>query len=362
MKLFSKNQPQEESHHKRSIESVLREEQKAAGQLVLNIEGNDGERKLPEELVLEESGGSAQERLLTDLKKLLDDEDGAKPNELRFSIEGETPAAEETPAEPVADERSEPDVKEEPAAEETPAEQVTEEESEPDVKEEPAAEETPAEPVAEEKSEPAVNEEPAAEETPDEPIAEEKTEPDTNEGPAAEETDDGKTEETADSGSPEPDEKPEEEKPEDEPLPAVTFEDVAEAIGASKDKTARTPIDDDTLLAEIYALIGEPAKRRTPAPGPAKPETAETPETPDAEILTEQKPPLRDIAAAPAGETPQAPVHIDSGSPYDEIDYIEQEEAGAPGWLKGAFLLLLSLLLGGMTLYAVASDVIGKIF
>ncbi len=41
---------------------------------------------------------------------------------------------------------------------------------------------------------------------------------------------------------------------------------------------------------------------------------------------------------------------------------MEADTLGVPGWLKGAFILLLSLLLCAMTFYAVASDVIGEIF
>jgi hypothetical protein len=41
---------------------------------------------------------------------------------------------------------------------------------------------------------------------------------------------------------------------------------------------------------------------------------------------------------------------------------LEDDEVGVPGWLKGAFLLLIALLLSAMTFYAVATDVIGKVF
>ena len=40
----------------------------------------------------------------------------------------------------------------------------------------------------------------------------------------------------------------------------------------------------------------------------------------------------------------------------------EENASGTPGWLKGAFILLISLMLSAMTFYAVASDLLGKIF
>ena len=50
----------------------------------------------------------------------------------------------------------------------------------------------------------------------------------------------------------------------------------------------------------------------------------------------------------------------------DQFDETELEEYpdthGAPGWIKGIFLLLVSLLLSGMTFYAVGTDLFGKLF
>ena len=49
-------------------------------------------------------------------------------------------------------------------------------------------------------------------------------------------------------------------------------------------------------------------------------------------------------------------------APEEFEEVLEDDSTGVPGWLKGVFLLLISLLLSAMTFYAVASDVIGKIF
>ena len=48
--------------------------------------------------------------------------------------------------------------------------------------------------------------------------------------------------------------------------------------------------------------------------------------------------------------------------PEEYEDVTEEDGSGVPGWLKGLFILVISLLLGAMTFYAVASDVIGEIF
>ena len=49
-------------------------------------------------------------------------------------------------------------------------------------------------------------------------------------------------------------------------------------------------------------------------------------------------------------------------APEEFEEVLEDDSTGVPGWLKGVFLLLISLLLSAMTFYAVASDVIGEIF
>ncbi len=142
-------------------------------------------------------------------------------------------------------------------------------------------------------------------------------------------------------------------------LTRVSYASVAEAaLGAHADpeKKTRAPIDDDTLLAELYALIGE-TPARTPDETPAAPR--KKPE--------QKKAPLK-VAPAEEAEEPQtapalkhAIVEVDR--PESQVDLeAEEEMGGAPGWLKGAFLLLLSLLLSGMTFYAIATDLFGKLF
>lgn len=135
-----------------------------------------------------------------------------------------------------------------------------------------------------------------------------------------------------------------EEAPKEEKLSSVSYASVAQAmVNAKKEPTGRfdrDAMDDDTLLAELYALIGDrntkkpAAEKETPAPVQTKP----TPR-PAARITPET------LQAAP-----------------EEFIEVEEDTSGVPGWLKGVFILLISLLLSAMTFYAVASDVIGKIF
>ncbi len=136
------------------------------------------------------------------------------------------------------------------------------------------------------------------------------------------------------------------EKPEEEQtLSAVSYASMAQAVvNAKKEPTgrfSRDAIDDDTLLAELYALIGDPTPKKAPV-------TAESPEP-------------ETVQPAPA---PRPVTRITQEALQDAPDYVELEEdnSGVPGWLKGAFILLISLLLSAMTFYAVATDVIGKIF
>ena len=115
-------------------------------------------------------------------------------------------------------------------------------------------------------------------------------------------------------------------------------------VNAKKEPTgrfSRDAIDDDTLLAELYALIGD----TTPKKAPVSPE----PPAPEA------------VQPAPI---PRPVTRITQEALQDAPDTVELEEdnSGTPGWLKGAFILLISLLLSAMTLYAVATDVVGKIF
>ena len=135
------------------------------------------------------------------------------------------------------------------------------------------------------------------------------------------------------------------EQPEEQTLSAVSYESMAQAVvNAKKEPTgrfSRDAIDDDTLLAELYALIGDTTPKKAPvAPEPPEPET---------------------VQPAPI---PRPITRITQEALQDAPDTVELEEdnSGTPGWLKGAFILLISLLLSAMTLYAVATDVVGKIF
>ncbi len=135
------------------------------------------------------------------------------------------------------------------------------------------------------------------------------------------------------------------EQPEEQTLSAVSYESMAQAVvNAKKEPTgrfSRDAIDDDTLLAELYALIGD----TTPKKAPVSPE----PPAPEA------------VQPAPI---PRPVTRITQEALQDAPETVELEEdnSGTPGWLKGAFILLISLLLSAMTLYAVATDVVGKIF
>ena len=143
-------------------------------------------------------------------------------------------------------------------------------------------------------------------------------------------------------------------KPE-EPLAAVSYESVAQAVeeaqkapGASE---TREYIDDETLLAELYALIGDSDKDSKPAAPVSK--------------LPEEKASDEELPAPEPREPKPMPIlnqeELEATVEEEEL-LLEEDPTGAPGWLKGAFLLLVSLLLSAMTFYAVASDVMGKVF
>ena len=139
----------------------------------------------------------------------------------------------------------------------------------------------------------------------------------------------------------------EKEKPEavKKPANAVSYASMAEAVvNAKKESTgrfSRDAVDDDTLLQELYALIGDGSQPKTAKRGeehttprpvqPVRPAARLTPE---------------DLQAAP--------------EIYEDV--LEEDAGGVSGWLKGSFILLISLLLSAMTFYAVASDLLGKIF
>ncbi len=135
--------------------------------------------------------------------------------------------------------------------------------------------------------------------------------------------------------------------PKPEPLASVSYASVAEAVeSAKKDPTgrfARDAVDDETLLSELYALIGESPKPKAAQ----KPAAGEKPVS---------KPVARPLARITAQDLQQ---EVEEEALY-EIP--EENASGTPGWLKGAFILLISLMLSAMTFYAVASDLLGKIF
>ncbi len=135
-----------------------------------------------------------------------------------------------------------------------------------------------------------------------------------------------------------------------EPLSAVSYASMAHAVQeAKKEPTgrfSRDAVDDETLLAELHALIGDtepskPAQSRTSSPFAASRKSSVTPEP-------------RPVARI----TPDALKNV----PEDYEEVMEADTMGVPGWVKGIFILLISLLLGAMTFYAVASDVLGKVF
>ncbi len=163
--------------------------------------------------------------------------------------------------------------------------------------------------------------------------------------------------------------------------PSVTYASMAEAMEKSGMKSPDAPsrkersaIDDETLLAEIYALMGDAPKlrpatapaARTPA-APASPAAPGVPVVPAAAKDRPAPPPARPRPVLPEDANDQEfrpnPARFERETvrqprPVEPIE----DGRGAPGWLKGIFLLLISTLLSGMTIYAVATDIIGNIF
>ena len=155
----------------------------------------------------------------------------------------------------------------------------------------------------------------------------------------------------------------------------MTYASMAEAmkqstqsIPTSPTRKSRSAVDDETLLAEIYALMGDtPPKSAAAKQPPRAPKTA----APKPEEGTDQEAsPLRISANLNQDRSEEAPIQpqpLDQGRQAPEEDEDDEipvrvEEQGAPGWLKGVFLLLISAVLSGMTMYAVAADVLGKFF
>lgn len=139
--------------------------------------------------------------------------------------------------------------------------------------------------------------------------------------------------------------------------------------------------EDDQLLKELYALMGdipkepekpappakqpEPAKPEEKTPAPAAPSAQEAPEQPAEKPAPVEKPaPAAESMAKtqPVPKLPEQEPDVRSRAAVQE-DWEElPNERSAPGWLKGTFLFLISLVLCGMTLYAVAADVLGPLF
>lgn len=163
------------------------------------------------------------------------------------------------------------------------------------------------------------------------------------------------------------------------PTPSVTYASMAEAIEQSGKKSADPTtrrqgrdIDDETLLAEIYALMGETPRKRT------EQTTFSTTSIPDVGAAPVSDRPAPEAQPAPmprpaANPTPAAadptyrPAPVvyggqESAPTVRASEPIELESGGVPGWVKGIFLFLISLLLSGMTFYAIATDLFGKVF
>ena len=163
------------------------------------------------------------------------------------------------------------------------------------------------------------------------------------------------------------------------PTPSVTYASMAEAIEQSGKKVADPTtrrqgrdIDDETLLAEIYALMGETPRKRSDQSAfstTSIPDVGATPVS-DRPAPEAQPAPMPRPAANPNPDAADpayrsAPIVYggqDSAPAVRAIDPIELESGGVPGWVKGIFLFLITLLLSGMTFYAIATDLFGKVF
>ncbi len=130
----------------------------------------------------------------------------------------------------------------------------------------------------------------------------------------------------------------------------VSYSSMAKAVEEAKkeptNRFSRDAFDDETLLAELHALIGDPVR---PKPAQSRPVTPAP-----VQSVKPNAPASRPVSRI----TPETLNNYPDD--YDEL--MESDDSGVPGWVKGVFILLVSLLVGAMTLYAVASDVIGKIF
>lgn len=167
----------------------------------------------------------------------------------------------------------------------------------------------------------------------------------------------------------------------------MELDDIISEVGQTSEPSPApwSKQEDDELLKELYALMGDipkepekPAERAAAAPKPApeapKPAqesapsaqpAAPKPNKPAAEQTPAQRPAAPELTpAAPAQPAPMLPEQEPTPARTAVQEDWEElpSERSAPGWLKGTFLFLISLLLCGMTLYAVAADVLGPLF
>ena len=223
-----------------------------------------------------------------------------------------------------------------------------------------------------EAAEPKAAEEPEAAEAPQELEDDE----DAGEPEAAEEPEDPEAAAEADEAhtlSPAPElepAKPRQAKPAEgmakrETLTSVTYESVAKAMEESKEpdagknrRSVRSAIDDETLLAELYALMGESPKKQE-QPQPIQSVRQELKQANEQQARRSEP-----AVQTRASETVERPGLENEALPepagYEDAEEVE-ETGGVSGWVKGLFLLIISLLLTGMTIYAVAADLFGKI-
>lgn len=154
---------------------------------------------------------------------------------------------------------------------------------------------------------------------------------------------------------------------------SVTYASMAEAIQQSGKKASeaaaarsRNTIDDETLLAEIYALMGD--QKKTPeVPQTAREESKLTSEKTPANQPVSPRPISQEDTVQkpqpnPAPYQPAPVVYAQDDYSVREDEPIEINRHGTSGWLKGIFLFLVSILLCGMTFYAIATDLFGKVF
>lgn len=333
MKLFGNRDAQKQEEPEVREEALEKAEAIANSGLVLSIEGLHQESDPEEQVQLsmntepfpEQNTTDEEDDFLKELHALLDEKEKSESEP--------EPAA----AQPAAEEASAPKSEEAAAIDPVPEAEPVEA---PAVEEETESDPEPTEPV--------YVEEPAAETQ--EPAAEAPAEAESSEAPEKESVSDTKS------------------------FASVSYASMAEAMEqtgrlnvASPTRKTRSAIDDETLLAEIYTLMGEtPKTNRT-----RKPEASEQ-AAPEMNRENEQAPVHISDDAAPVVPAPQGmdePTIRPNPIGYAAREAVDSEpvqnaarEGGAPGWLKGLFLLILSAALSGMTLYAVMMDVFGKVF